>query len=270
MDRLGAFRIAHHETLGSTNDAAMAALRAGDPGGLFVVADRQTGGRGRRGRVWASPSGNLYATLALRDPSPPAIAPQLGFVAGVASAVALRSLLGGDDRLRIKWPNDMLFDGAKLAGLLLESTTLPEGRLGCVVGFGVNCVSHPQGLAYPATDLSLAAGAPVTAAMVLAALAETMERELATWDRGAGFPAIRAKWLGLAAGRGQPISVVTPRETRAGTFDGIDSAGRLIIATDGCKVVIDAGDVFLPGAAADAMNTPNRDQQTVTPAGVAS
>lgn len=254
----------------STNDTAMAALRAGDPGALFVVAERQTGGRGRQGRVWTSPPGNLYATLALRDPSPLSIAPQLGFVAGVALAKALRGLLGGDERLRIKWPNDMLFDGAKLAGLLLESTTLADGRLACVIGFGVNCASHPDGLAYPATDLCTAARAPISSTMVLAALAETMETELDVWNRGAGFPAIRERWLGLAAGLGQPIAVVTPRDTLDGMFDGIDPTGRLIIALGGRLVAIDAGDVFLPGVAAGAMNETRRDQKTATPEGVAT
>ena len=269
MAELGAFRVAHHQTLGSTNDTAMAALRAGDPGGLFVTAERQTGGRGRRGRGWASPPGNLYATLALRDPSSLTAAPQLGFVAGVALAQALRGLLGGDDRLRIKWPNDMLFAGAKLAGLLLESTTLEDGRLACVIGFGVNCLSHPEGLAYPTTDLSTASGASITPRTVLAALARTMEAELAAWNRGAGFPTIRERWLCLAAGLGGPISAVTSRETLNGIFRGVDSTGRLIIETSGRSVAIDACDVFLPGAVAGAMNEPNRDQKTVTPEGVA-
>ena len=270
MDRRGGFRVAHHETLVSTNDTAMAALRAGDAGGLFIVAARQTSGRGRQGRAWVSPPGNLHATLALRDPSQLVDAPQLGFVAGVALAIALRGLLAGDERLSIKWPNDMLFDGSKLAGLLLESAVLTDGRLGCVIGFGVNCTSHPHGLAYPATDLSAAAGMSVTSTMVLAALAETMETQLATWNRGAGFAAIRDRWLGLAAGLGKPISVVTSRQKLDGVFEGIDSTGRLIIVAGDRAVAVDAGDVFLPGVAAGAMYNSNRDQKTVTPEGVAT
>ena len=254
MIEVGSYRVAQHVVLGSTNDEAMALLRAGDPGDVFVVAERQTSGRGRRGRAWHSPPGNLHATLALRDPAPLAAAPQLGFVAGVALAFALRDRLRGDRRLRIKWPNDMLFDGAKLAGLLLESAILPDGSVGCVIGFGVNCVSHPDGLAYATTDLSRAAGRPFAAAEVLATLAEAMREQLDTWDHGAGFPIIRERWLGLAAGLGRLIVVARPHETLAGRLLGIDASGRLIVETDGGRVTIDAGDVFLPGVLAGAMN----------------
>ncbi len=93
-------------------------------------------------------------SLLLVEPGPRERAPELGFVAGVALAETLHAILGYDPRLTLKWPNDLVFDGAKLSGLLLEATTTPEGHFACVIGFGVNCASHPQGLAYPTTDLS--------------------------------------------------------------------------------------------------------------------
>ena len=201
------YRILSFDTLGSTNDEAMARLKAGEPGGFIVAAARQTGGRGRQGRAWSSPRGNLYASLALVDPAPLALAPQLGFVAGVALCDALRARLDGDRRLQIKWPNDMVFASAKLAGILLESARLADGRLGCVIGFGVNCLSHPEDLPYRATDLGAAGDPAPDAAAVLAALAREIERHLATWSRGDGFPAIREAWLARAAGLGERITV---------------------------------------------------------------
>ncbi len=249
----GPYRILVHERVGSTNDDAMAMLRAGDPGGLFVVALSQTGGRGRHGRTWASPPGNLYASLGLVDAAPLVLAPQLGFVAGVALASALRSLCGDGAGLALKWPNDVLLGGAKLAGILLESTALPGGRLGCVVGFGVNCASHPEDLPFPASDLAEAGihHAPMT---VLAALAEAFAATLARWDRGTGFAAIRSDWLRLAAGLGEAIIVKTPAGVVEGRFEGIGPAGHLLVETTRGRVTIDAGDVFLPGLVASAMH----------------
>jgi BirA family biotin operon repressor/biotin-[acetyl-CoA-carboxylase] ligase len=254
VDRAGRYRVETFDTLGSTNDEAMARLKAGDPGGLIIVARSQTGGRGRQGRVWASPPGNLYATLALADPGALAMAPQIGFVAGVALATALRRECDGDERLKLKWPNDLLFDGAKLAGLLLESASLPGDRIACVIGFGVNCLSHPTGLPYRATNIS-AAGYRIDAAAVLAAVAVELERQLEIWDRGRGFAATRSSWLALAAGLGEPIEVATAHGRRRGLFKGIDPAGRLMLIDGGARVLVDAGDVFLSGAiAAETQN----------------
>ena len=248
------YRILTFDTLGSTNDEAMARLKADDPGGFVVTASRQTGGRGRQGRAWASPPGNLYASLALVDPAPLALAPQLGFVAGVALCETLRARLRGDTRLQIKWPNDMVFAGAKLAGILLESATLAGDRLGCVIGFGVNCVSHPEDLPYRATDLGVAGDPEPDARAVLSTLASEMQRRLATWRRGAGFAEIREAWLARAAGLQSQVTVSAPRGERLeGRFRGLDAAGRLLLETDAGNLVIDAGDVFLPGVAAGAM-----------------
>ena len=246
----------------------MARLKSGDPGGLVVTAANQTGGRGRQGRAWVSPPGNLYASLALVDPAPLALAPQLGFVAGVALCETLRARLRGDTRLEIKWPNDMVFGGAKLAGILLESAMLPGGRLGCIIGFGVNCVSHPENLPYRATDLGAVGDPGPDARAVLSRLASEIECKLATWRRGDGFPSIREAWLARAAGLGERITVAAPRGGRLeGRFRGLDPAGRLLLETDTGNLVIDAGDVFLPGVAAGAMESLANDKHDDTAPG---
>ena len=234
----------------STNDEAMARLRAGHPGNFVVTAHEQSGGRGRQGRTWASPRGNLYMSLALRDPAPAARAPQLGFVAGVALAEVLRTCLGGDARLQIKWPNDILFDGAKLAGMLLESSMLAGGALGCVVGIGVNCRSHPTGLGYPATNLAAADAAINDPASILADFTCRFEIGVRGWSGGSGFAAVRRAWLAMAAGLGEPIGITTPRGRLDGIFSDLDATGRLMLDTAGGMVAVEAGDVFFPALAA--------------------
>ncbi|MGH6840666.1 MAG: biotin--[acetyl-CoA-carboxylase] ligase, partial [Methylocella sp.] len=155
------FRLVHHDQLASTNDEGLTRAKEGDPGQLWVIADTQTEGRGRNGRAWSSPRGNLHASLLLIDPGPPRKAAELGFVAGVAAAHAVRDILCGDFRVAIKWPNDILYDGAKLCGILLESAIFPNGRFACVAGVGVNCRSHPKDTPYKTTSLSAVAGQPV-------------------------------------------------------------------------------------------------------------
>ncbi len=222
----------------------MQRARTGDPGRLWITATRQSGGRGRNGRVWTSEPGNLFASLLLIDPAPPARAAEFGFVTSLALAFALRQILGDDPAVKIKWPNDILYDGAKLAGILLESVALPHG-FACVAGIGVNCGSHPEGTLYPATDLDAAARRAITPDVVLESLARAMARQLDVWSKGAGFAAIRAEWLALAAGVGAPIRVARSNETIEGVFQTIDDTGRLILAQGSAERAIDAGDVFL-------------------------
>jgi BirA family biotin operon repressor/biotin-[acetyl-CoA-carboxylase] ligase len=238
------YRLETFEQLGSTNDEAMARARAGDPGRLWIVAEAQSAGRGRHGRNWASPRGNLYASLLLVEPGPREHAPELGFVAGVALAETLHAILGYDARLTLKWPNDLVFDDAKLSGLLLEAATTPEGHFACVIGFGVNCASHPQGLAYPTTDLA-ALGRQCGPREVLLPLSEAMDRWLSRWAQGANFSDIREAWLRHANYVDCLIRVTTGASSVEGIFRTIDAAGRLVIETATGRVTVDAGDVFL-------------------------
>ncbi|PPQ40027.1 BirA family transcriptional regulator, biotin operon repressor / biotin-[acetyl-CoA-carboxylase] ligase [Rhodoblastus acidophilus] len=235
------YRLEHFEDLGSTNDEAAARVASGDPGRLWIVADRQSRGRGRLGRVWTSSTGNLFASLMLIEPCARPAAPQLGFVAGVALADCLRNLLGGDRRLALKWPNDALYDGAKLSGLLLES--LGAKTFGCVIGFGVNCVSHPDDTPYPATSLR-AIGAAVSRAAVFAALSDSLAQWLDVWARGDNFATIRRAWLDVAGGLDAPARVQRNGNVMEGTFRGIDAHGRMLLEShDGKMDTIEAGDL---------------------------
>jgi BirA family biotin operon repressor/biotin-[acetyl-CoA-carboxylase] ligase len=243
------YRLEHFASIGSTNDEAMARARAGDPGHLWLVADEQTKGRGRSGRTWSSPRGNLLASLLLRAPCPPSASPQIGFVAAVALHQALQDMLGlPSSRLALKWPNDVLLDGAKLAGILVEGTTVPgaagQGGLAVVLGFGVNLVAHPTDTPYPATDCA-ASGLPVGRSVLFAALSDRILHGLAAWREGAGFPEIRLEWLRRAQGLGKPILVRRAEGDRRGTFRDLDDEGRLLLEDSAGLTVIQAGDVFL-------------------------
>lgn len=240
------YRLDYLDSVGSTNAVAlMRAREQGERGPLWIVGGEQTAGRGRMGRVWTSPRGNLYASLLLTDPCPTEKAPELGFVAGVALAEAATAMLGARENLGLKWPNDLLCGGAKLSGMLLEATRLPSGVLAAVVGIGVNCRSHPDLPNYATTDLeTLAPGAGDPVAL-FAALSDAMAVALQTWARGANFAAVREKWLAACLGRGGNIRVALGDRTIEGVFDTIDPHGRLVVLTADGPTSIDAGDVLL-------------------------
>ena len=239
---LAGVRYLRFDTLGSTNAEALARARAGERGPLWIVAAEQTAGRGRRGAAWVSKPGNLYATLLLTEPSPKASAPQLSFVAALAlhDAVAASAPQLGPV-LKLKWPNDLLLGGAKLAGILIEGESDPAFAV--AIGMGVNCAHHPEGTAYQATDLA-SAGALVTPEALHAALAAALARRLAQWAQGQGFAAIRADWLKRAAGLGADIRVRLPEREFSGRFEGLDENGRLLVVEGGAIVTVGAGEVF--------------------------
>jgi len=238
------YRLEIYDCLGSTNDEALARARSGDAGRLWIVAQEQTAGRGRHGRDWRSPRGNLFASLLLVDAVTEKLAPNLAFVAAVALANAVSDVLRHDSRLALKWPNDLLFGRAKLAGILLEGARTPGGGFACVLGFGVNCSNHPSGLPYPSTDLASAGGSQDPMA-TFERLAARFAEQLDIWDAGRGFARVRETWLSFAVGLGERISVRTSAGMVEGMFDGLDDEGRLRLRTDGGLTTIEAGDVFL-------------------------
>jgi BirA family transcriptional regulator, biotin operon repressor / biotin---[acetyl-CoA-carboxylase] ligase len=250
------FGLAVHRTLPSTNAEALAlAPERGKANPLWVTADQQTAGRGRRGNEWISPPGNLYATLLLSDPSAPARAPELSFVAALAAHDAILTCAPGlCEKLALKWPNDVLCGGLKLAGILIESRSLEDG-LTVAIGLGVNCKHHPPLTTYPATDLA-AAGADVAAGDLFFALSGAMLGRLEQWRRGESFAAIRADWLDRATDLGGEVKVRLPDRELLGRWEALDAAGRLLLRRpDGILEPIAAGDVFPVGAVAIASAT---------------
>jgi BirA family biotin operon repressor/biotin-[acetyl-CoA-carboxylase] ligase len=246
------YRLVHLGETASTNDDARRLAAEGAPDGTLVWADRQTAGRGRRGRRWESPPGNLYMSLLLRPDAPLAQAGQIGFLAAVAIAEMASGLLPGR-AVACKWPNDVLIDGKKAAGLLLESEAAGDGmRSGgkidwLVLGLGVNVASHPKGVGFPATSLA-AQGAGAEVATVMARVANGFAAWYRRW-RAEGFAPVREAWLARAAGLGGPVRVRFETRTEEGLFSGLDAEGALLLDRPGAAPLrVTAGDLFFPAA----------------------
>lgn len=237
------FRLAVFDTLASTSDEARRRARDGAPEGTLVMARVQTAGRGRQGRTWVSQPGNLHLSLLLRPEAPMARAAQLGFAAGLAVADAIHAF-ASKGAVTLKWPNDVLLDGRKAAGILLESEGDAAGRVAFVViGIGVNLAASPADTEFPATSLKAAAGNAPTPEAFLAMLAPALALWYERW-RADGFAGLRQAWIARAAGLGQALRARLPGETVEGRFAGLDDDGLLLLDAPGGRRRIAAGDVF--------------------------
>lgn len=241
--RAAGYRLIIRDAVGSTMDEARRALEHGDPGKLWIVARSQNAGRGRHGRQWGSPAGNLYSSLLLVAPCEPAQAPQLSFVASLALHDAAARLTGlAPPRLALKWPNDLLIDRAKCSGLLLEGESR-AGIFSVIIGLGINIASCAQGTPYPATFLQAHAPA-ATIEAALEALSEAVLRRLEDWHKPGGFARTRQAWLERAAFLGEAITIRPPEGAVDGVFEGVDAGGRLLLRTEDGVRGFDAGDLF--------------------------
>ena len=242
------FRIAHFETIDSTNSEAMRRAHNGEASGLWIWAETQSAGRGRSGRSWESARGNLFASLLLRPTCPVETVLQLSFVAGIALHEAVTKVASADQSraLALKWPNDLLLEEKKIGGILIESFDSGTGKGSAVViGSGLNVTSHPGKALYPATNLS-AHGLIATPADVLGGLVAAMAEWLDIWDQGEGFAQIREAWLARAVQIGRPVRIRLGDNEISGVFGGIDEKGSMrLIDDDGAEKRIRAGDVFL-------------------------
>lgn len=236
----------------STNEEAKRRATMGAAAGTMVWAEEQLAGRGRRGRLWVSPPGNLYCSLLLRPTCPIHDAMQIGFVTALAVADAVAEALPRNTQIACKWPNDVLVSGRKVAGILLESSLGEEQGLDwLVIGVGVNVRSYPlhTDSPYPATSLAAIGSQEVTPIKLLEAYCGSLLGWLRTWAT-CGFPAIRAAWLGRAHGLRQPVRVRLEHETLEGVFLSMDETGALVLDQNGARRLIVAGDVFPAGAQA--------------------
>ncbi|SLN44506.1 Bifunctional ligase/repressor BirA [Pseudoruegeria aquimaris] len=214
----------------------------------WILALRQTAGRGRRGRVWKAPEGNFSATLVLRPTEAPDVVALRSFVASLALWEAFVAATGRTAPFALKWPNDVLLNGGKVAGILLESLGHGGGALHLCIGIGVNLAAAPgrdevEEGATPPVSLLSETGARVTPEEFLDLLAPAYARWEAQFTTY-GFAPIREAWLARAARLGEPITARTMGESHRGTFETVDNAGNLVLKTASGRLSIPAADVF--------------------------
>ena len=249
---------AHHarivlESVGSTNDEALAHAACGDAGPIWIAARRQTGGRGRNRRPWSMEEGNLAATLLLPSPvEGPAHAATLCFVAGLAVAAALERL--APLQVQLKWPNDALVGGRKIAGVLLEGT----GAGGLAVGMGINLAHAPDvgRIGLPATSVAAETGKRPSFEEALVTLAQEWDVWHRLWE--SGFETVRQAWMARAAYLGKQVEARLPKQTLEGRFAGIGPNGSMVLEMEKETRMIAAADVFPTATAREVSHAADR------------
>ncbi|MGQ0742343.1 MAG: biotin--[acetyl-CoA-carboxylase] ligase [Alphaproteobacteria bacterium] len=232
-----------HERIDSTNEEAKRLAESGEQGPLWIAAHEQTAGRGRRGRVWISRPGNLFASVLLRPARPPDECAQLSFAAALAAGETVAAYVP-DARTTLKWPNDVLLDGRKIAGVLLESQRRAQsGPVDWLVaGTGINLVHFPSDAEFPATALSAHVDAPEPED-ALGRLAANWTKWYETW-MSTGFAPVRDAWLARAEGLGGRIRARLATRELDGRFEGLADDGALLLRGANGLSRISAGEVF--------------------------
>jgi BirA family transcriptional regulator, biotin operon repressor / biotin---[acetyl-CoA-carboxylase] ligase len=234
------FTVWHHDRIGSTNDEAHRMANEGAPHGTVVHADEQTAGRGRLARTWFSPPGNLYLSILLRTGQPAARTAELSFLAALAVADTVEALLPRQIRAVLKWPNDVLVNGAKIAGILLEQVDDAT-----ILGIGVNVLQAPSNAAYRATTI-VANGGIASVDGTRDILLGRLGLYLVEWQAG-GFAPIREQWLNRSYPIGAAIRANAGGQPVAGHFAGLDLDGALLLDTPHGRERIVAGDIVAVG-----------------------
>ena len=234
------FVLHRYDSIDSTNTEAKRLADVGAPAGTVVLATEQTAGRGRQDRLWASPPGNLYISLLLRPDKPVGAVAQLGFVAAVAVAETVQEV-APSSYPRLKWPNDLLLDGRKLAGILLETATAATGGIAwLVMGMGINVAAAPI-----ATAAALHSYVPTLTPDRLAdVLLERLGQWIKLWSED-GFAPVREAWLRFGHRPGEGLRVRRPDGERIGTFHDLDQNGMLLLDTSSGPLAVSAGEIHL-------------------------
>lgn len=236
----------------STNADALRLAKRGEKLPLWVVAERQTAGRGRDGRIWISEPGNLHASVAFEARAPLSAASQLALVAGIALYESVQTVvrLAGPQTIRLKWPNDLLIGSAKAGGILVETIALTQEQgVLAVIGFGLNVSSAPQGTGREVSCLADVGDVPPVPELANV-LAGEVDRWIGVWDAGRNFSAVRGHWLSRGTQPGERISLHTHTGKVSGTFAGLGADGALLIETANGVESFTYGDAVLGTPAA--------------------
>ncbi len=234
------FTISRHATIGSTNDEARRLAQAGAPHGTVVHADQQTAGRGRLAHTWFSPPGNLYLSVLIRTGQPVARSVELGFLTALVVADTVEALLPPQSRAVLKWPNDVLVNGAKIAGILVEQ--VDEAT---IIGIGLNIIQAPSNTPYAVTTI-VANGGIASVEDARGILLDRLDFHLANWQ-STGFAPIRALWLARSYPIGAAIRASKAGQSITGCFAGVDQDGALLLDTAQGRQRIVAGEVVPTG-----------------------
>ena len=242
------YHLLSYDLLDSTNEEAKRLAGGGASHGAVIWAKRQSAGRGRMGREWVSAEGNLFVTVLLNPEVDLAICAQLSFVAALATAETIEGIVEQPKKVACKWPNDVLFDGKKMAGILLESFNTREisggNRQWVAVGVGINVDSFPEHVMFPATCLRDAGVEIISAKIVLSRFMHNFIHRYDQWANQ-GFDSIEADWVKRAHHLNKKLEVIVGESQHQGTFEGIDASGQLLLrAKGGAITAIAAGDVF--------------------------
>lgn len=228
------------ETVDSTNRLARLRVEQGAEDGYALRAVTQTGGVGREGRVWESPAGNLYASFVMRPARPLRDFPQLSFVCALAVRSVVAEAVGPDVAIGLKWPNDVLAEGRKLSGVLIETAGDP---VAAILGIGINIACSPAQSRWPATHLGALTAAPPSPEALGINLGRALDHWARIWDQE-GFPPIRDAWMASAIGIGGPMLLRTAQEETEGRFMDLEMDGTLLMALpNGALRRVAAGDV---------------------------
>ncbi len=248
------FRVTAFDRVDSTSTVARAMAEAGTAHGTVVWAREQSAGRGRLSRQWSSPPGNLYLSVVLRPAVAAARVAEMGFACALAVAETAEAFLPHGPAARLKWPNDVLLDGAKIAGILLEGQFSAQSLAYVVAGIGINVASSPDSPTYQTISLRALGSGEIEPGEVLKVLLTRLSVWLETWTE-VGFAPVRAVWMDRAARLGKTITVRIGNEPVEGLFDGIDDTGALLLRTAGGIRRITAGEVAFGQAATDTSAT---------------
>ncbi|CBI76411.1 birA bifunctional protein [Bartonella clarridgeiae 73] len=241
------YDIEAYESVDSTNLVAQQKAHAGHHGYLWIVANEQTQGRARRGRIWSSPKGNLYSSLLLIDDIIHQTAAQLSFVAGVSMVEAIKQFIKNEKQINnlvsLKWPNDILLKGAKSCGILLELFKLTSQKYALVIGIGMNVEHHYEDAPYPTSSIKNI-GLNVDRKQLFTVLTQYFAENYLLWKQSNGCDIISKKWLLYCSHVGQHIKVINDKRIIEGTFDGLDCNFNCIVKqTNGQQTIITSGDV---------------------------
>ena len=246
------YRLQAFLSIDSTNKEAIRQIEAGEGSdGLWVLSNAQTGGRGRRGRKWVSKPGNIYCSLIYETSKDTYTSSQLSFVTSLAVRDTISLFADDGYAVKCKWPNDVLVNGQKISGILLETYTEPmSGSNFVIIGIGINIENHPDIAAYPVTHLNKHSREHVSSIDAFTILADKMPYWIAVWQKE-GFEAIRRNWLENCKGFGEQLTVKLPDKEIVGRFIDLNGDGALKLDMGGETKLIHSGEVFFADPAKD-------------------